>query len=52
MPRDGAIIFGDLYGRLDILRVSCGQCGLPAHVLILAPHRLRRFVSEPPITQP
>jgi hypothetical protein len=23
MPRDGAIIFGDLVGKLDSVRVSC-----------------------------
>jgi hypothetical protein len=27
MPRDGAIIFGDLIGKLDMLRVSCDKCG-------------------------
>jgi hypothetical protein len=27
MPRDGAIILGDLVGKLDVLRVSCGKCG-------------------------
>ena len=27
MPRDGAIIFRDLIGNLDVLRVTCGQCG-------------------------
>jgi hypothetical protein len=26
MPRDGAIIFNDLTGKLDALRVSCGKC--------------------------
>ena len=26
MPRDGAIIFSDLIGKLDVLRVSCSQC--------------------------
>jgi len=26
MPRDGAIIFSDLIGKLDILRVTCSQC--------------------------
>ena len=26
MPRDGAIIFNDLIGKL-ILRVTCSQCG-------------------------
>ena len=27
MPRDGAIIFGDLIGKLGLLRVSCEKCG-------------------------
>ena len=27
MPRDGAIIFSDLIGKLDILRVACAKCG-------------------------
>jgi hypothetical protein len=27
MPRDGAIVFGDLIGKLDDLRVSCEKCG-------------------------
>jgi hypothetical protein len=26
MPRDGAIIFGDLIGKLDVLRVACTKC--------------------------
>jgi hypothetical protein len=27
MPRDGAILFGDLTGKLDDLRVACDKCG-------------------------
>ena len=27
MPRDGAIIFNDLIGKLDVLRVACEKCG-------------------------
>ena len=27
MSRDGAIIFSDLIGKLDVLRVSCEKCG-------------------------
>jgi hypothetical protein len=27
MPRDAAIIFGDLIGKLDVLRVECPKCG-------------------------
>jgi hypothetical protein len=26
MPRDGAIIFGDLIGKLDVLNVACDKC--------------------------
>lgn len=26
MPRDGAIVLGDLIGKLDVLRVSCDKC--------------------------
>jgi hypothetical protein len=26
-PRDGAIIFGDLIGKLDMLRIDCPKCG-------------------------
>ena len=26
MPRDDAIIFGDLIGRLDVLHVDCPKC--------------------------
>ncbi len=26
-PSDGAIIFGDLIGKLDILRIECPKCG-------------------------
>jgi hypothetical protein len=27
MPREGAIIFGDLVGKLDVLRIECDKCG-------------------------
>jgi hypothetical protein len=27
MPSDGAIIFGDLIGKLDVLRIECPKCG-------------------------
>jgi hypothetical protein len=26
MPRDGAIVFSDLIGKLDVLRVACAKC--------------------------
>ncbi|MGC1572778.1 MAG: hypothetical protein WA750_11800, partial [Pseudolabrys sp.] len=34
MPRDGAIIFGDLIGKLDVLRVSCEKCGRDDHYIL------------------
>jgi hypothetical protein len=27
MPRDGAIILGDLIGKLDMLPIECSKCG-------------------------
>jgi hypothetical protein len=27
MPRDGAMTFGDLLGRLDWLEITCPKCG-------------------------
>ena len=27
MPHDGAIIFSDLIGKLDMVRVTCEKCG-------------------------
>jgi len=27
MPRDGAIIFRDIVGKLDVLAVECDKCG-------------------------
>jgi hypothetical protein len=27
MARDGAITFGDLVGKLDVLNVACDKCG-------------------------
>ena len=27
MPRDGAIIFSDLIGKTEMLRVACDKCG-------------------------
>ena len=31
MPRDGAIIFSDLIGKLELIRVACDKCGRGAH---------------------
>ena len=33
MPRDGAITFSDLIGKLDMLRVSCEKCGRDAKLV-------------------
>jgi hypothetical protein len=30
VPRDGAIIFSDLVGKLDVLRVACEKCDAAA----------------------
>jgi hypothetical protein len=27
MPREGAIIFRDIVGKLDVLRIECDKCG-------------------------
>jgi hypothetical protein len=27
MPRDGAIIFRDIVGKLDVITVQCDKCG-------------------------
>jgi hypothetical protein len=29
MPPDGAIVFSDLLGKLDSLRVACAKCDVP-----------------------
>ena len=34
MPRDGAIIFSDLIGKLGVLHVSCEKCGRDAHYIL------------------
>ena len=37
MPRDGAIIFGDLIGKLDMLRIECPKCGRSEDYLVTSP---------------
>jgi hypothetical protein len=32
MPRDGAIIFADLIGKLDLLWVACEKCGAVSQI--------------------
>ena len=34
MPRDGAIIFGDLVGKLSVVRVKCSKCHRSGHYLL------------------
>jgi hypothetical protein len=34
MPRDGAIIFRDLVGKLEVLNVECDKCGRRGRYLI------------------
>ena len=34
MPRDGAIIFGDLIGKLSVLRVACDKCHRTGQCLV------------------
>ena len=40
MPRDGATIFSDLTGRLDLLRVTCDKCGRAGC------YRLNRLIDD------
>ena len=40
MPRDGAIIFSDLIGKLDALRVACDKCSRAGS------YRLNRLVEN------
>jgi hypothetical protein len=40
MPRDGAIIFSDLIGKLDVLRVTCNRCGRNGR------YRLQSLIAE------
>jgi hypothetical protein len=40
MPRDGPIIFRDLVGKLDVLRVECDKCGRRGR------YRLHRLIER------
>ena len=40
MPRDGAIIFGDLIGKLDAVRATCSRCGRDGR------YQLQNLISE------
>jgi hypothetical protein len=45
MPRDGAIIFGDLIAKLDVLHVACDKCGRKGRYALasLVHHRIVAF---------
>jgi hypothetical protein len=47
MPREGATIFSDLIGKLDVLRVSCDKCGRDGCYGL---GRLMRVLISPPET--
>ena len=34
MPSDGAIIFSDLIGKTEVLRVTCEKCGRDGHYIV------------------
>jgi hypothetical protein len=34
MPRDGAIIFRDLIGKTEVLRVTCEKCGRDGRYIV------------------
>ena len=40
MPRDGAIIFSDLIGKLDAVHIACPKCGREGR------YRLQRLLDE------
>jgi len=40
MPREGAIIFRDLVGKLEVLRVECDKCGRKGQ------YRLDRLIEQ------
>ena len=54
MPRDGATIFSDLIGKLDVLRVSCDKCGRDGcyglHRLIEKRGRDAKLIDWPPFS--
>ena len=43
MPRDGVIIFGDIIGKTEVLRVTCNKCGRDGRYIVarLIRHRGR-----------
>jgi hypothetical protein len=34
MPRDGAIVFGDLLGKSPVVHVACSKCDRSGHYLL------------------
>jgi hypothetical protein len=41
MPPDGAIIFGDLKGKLSVLKVKCSKCPRQGHYIV--PRLIRAY---------
>ena len=35
MPREGAITFRDIAGKLTVLRITCDKCGRPASIVLI-----------------
>jgi hypothetical protein len=42
MPRDGAIIFRDIVGKLDVLNVECDKCGRRGRTVTVADFAQKR----------
>jgi hypothetical protein len=40
MPRDGAITFGDLIGKLDMLRIELPKCGRKQPATVICSYQL------------
>jgi hypothetical protein len=47
IPRDGAIIFSDLIGKLDALEVACDKCGRKGRYAVVRLHFEIRKGSAP-----
>jgi len=46
MPRDGAIIFRDIVGKFDVLKLECDGCAAAAFKTVL-PTRIRVGAARP-----
>jgi len=40
MPREGAIIFSDLIGKLEMVRIECSKCGRKGYYRLADLHAL------------